>query len=76
MITHFLNRLSNAARASLGERGGGTDAVEAGPLAGAGAASRATVTRGLNSVHSFIWSFTAIRTGIGLRHWNRVEGSK
>jgi len=38
--------------------------------------SRATVTRGENSSHGFAWSFDAIRTGTGFRHWNRVEGSK
>src|SRR5438477_6672055 len=38
--------------------------------------SLATVTRGVNSVHSLALSFTAMRTGIGLRHWKRVEGSK
>src|SRR5271163_4084519 len=40
------------------------------------AASRATVTRGLNSSHSFAPSLGEMRTGIGFRHWNRVEGSK
>jgi len=50
---------------------------------GAGAAetpedvvSRATVTRAENNSHGFAWSFDAIRTGIGFKHWNRVEGSK
>lgn len=38
--------------------------------------SRATVTRGANNVHVFVWSFRAIRTGIGLVHWKRVDGSK
>ena len=38
--------------------------------------SRATVTRGANSVHSLGLSFSAMRTGMGLLHWNRVEGSK
>ena len=38
--------------------------------------SRATVTRGVNKVHSLALSFDGIRTGIGFRHWNRVEGSK
>jgi len=33
-----------------------------------GAASRATVTRTLNSSHSFAWSFTAILTEIGFTH--------
>src|SRR5712692_8085911 len=42
----------------------------------AGAASRATVTRCLKSSHSLAWSFTAIRSGIGLWHGNRVAGSK
>ena len=38
--------------------------------------SRATVTRGVNEMHSLALSFTGMRTGIGFRHWNRVEGSK
>jgi hypothetical protein len=50
--------------------------------AGGGAAdwvcvpSRATVTRGLNRAQSLALSLAAIRTGIGLMHWKRVEGSK
>ena len=70
---YFLKRLSNAARASFGRR------VSPGAIVGdggAGAESRATVTRGLNNSHSFDWSFAAMRTGIGFRHWNRVDGSK
>jgi hypothetical protein len=49
---HFLKRLSKAARASFGFRTTGVLAalVEADPL---GAPSRITVTRGLNSSHSF-----------------------
>jgi len=39
-------------------------------------ASRATVTRGENCAQSLALSLNGIRTGIGLRHWNRVEGSK
>ena len=39
-------------------------------------ASRATVTRGENSAQSLALSFTGIRTGIGFKHWNLVEGSK
>lgn len=38
--------------------------------------SRATVTRGVNRAQTLALSFMAIRTGIGFRHWNRVEGSK
>jgi hypothetical protein len=44
----FLNKLSNAARASFGERGGCTAGAT---LLFTGAASRATVTRGLNNSH-------------------------
>ena len=69
----FLNSASKALRASLEFRG-------AWPLAGgagaAGDASRATVTRGSNSVQSLALSFTAILIGIGFKHWKRVEGSK
>jgi hypothetical protein len=66
----FRNKLSKAARASLVWRG----TWSLGPLGGgtlAGlpwAESRATVTRGLNNSHALAWSFTAIRTGTGLRH--------
>ena len=38
--------------------------------------SRATVKRGENNVHSFAWSLSARRTGIGFRHWKRVDDSK
>ena len=38
--------------------------------------SRATVTRGVKEMQSLLLSFEGIRTGMGLRHWNRVEGSK
>ncbi len=41
-----------------------------------GETSRATVTRGLNTSQSFALSFTAILTGMGFRHWKRVDGSK
>lgn len=76
---YFLNKLSNAARASFALRGAGmmlplaTGDCAAGP---AGAASRATVTRGENNSQVLAWSFTAIRVGIGFRHWKRVEESK
>lgn len=67
--TYFLNKLSNAALASIAFRGAGMTpfpgVCDTTPL---GAASRATVTRGENSEHSFAWSFTAMRTGIGFRH--------
>ena len=72
----FLNSASNALRASPGLRGAGPC-----PLTGEGGwaegdASRATVTRGSNSVHSLALSFTGILTGMGFKHWKRVEGSK
>jgi len=74
---NFLKSRSKALRASSGLRGAGgpglTGGVTAGPFA---VPSRATVTRGLNSVHSLALSFTAMRTGMGFRHWKRVEGSK
>ena len=60
---YFLNRLSNAARASAGVRG----ALAAGPFE-LGAASRATVTREEKSSHSLCVSFGEIRTGIGFKH--------
>src|SRR6202040_3595666 len=76
----FLNRLSNAARASLALRGSVRGTPETGPTPyeeeGCAAPSRATVTRGLNRSHWLAWSFTTIRTGTGFRHWNRVDGSK
>ena len=74
---YFLNKLSNAARASSALRGAGTV-----PFPGdcdiipEGAESRATVTRGENNSHVFAWSFNAIRAGIGFRHWKRVDESK
>lgn len=37
--------------------------------------SRATVTRGVKEAQSLALSFNGIRTGMGFRHWNRVEGS-
>ena len=49
--------------------GGGADGMHDVP-------SSATVTRGVNSVHSLALSLTGMRTGIGFRHWNRVDGSK
>jgi len=63
----FLNRLSKMARASVALLGAGTlGAMDALPLAGA--ASRATVTRGLKSSHSLDASLGEIRTGTGFRH--------
>jgi len=65
----FLNNLSKALRASSGLRGTGGPA---GPAACAPepfeVPSRATVTRGVNRLHSLAPSFTAMRTGIGFEH--------
>jgi hypothetical protein len=68
-VVYFLKRLSNAALASLAVRGAITVFEGSGrvPFTMVGA-SRATVTRGENISHSFIWSFTAIRIGMGFRH--------
>jgi len=74
---YFLNKLSKAARASVALRG--EAAIPLSPTFATlpdGSASRATVTRGEKSSHVFIWSFSAIRAGIGFRHWKRVEESK
>ena len=61
----FLNNASKALRAVFG-------LVGATPFAGLGGAegevSRATVTRGSNSVHSLALSLTAIRAVMGFRH--------
>jgi hypothetical protein len=69
LLPYFLNKLSNAARASVALRGAGMFAFpgccDMTPL---GAESRATVTRGENREQLFAWSFTAIRIGMGLRH--------
>jgi hypothetical protein len=67
---YFLNRLSKAALASFTVRGAITVFAGSGlvPPATIVGASRATVTRGENISHSFVWSFTAIRIGIGFRH--------
>jgi len=69
----LLKSLSKAARASEELRGAG--------LTGSNdrseyVASLATVTRLPKEAHSFAWSFEGIRTWIGFRHWNRVDGSK
>jgi hypothetical protein len=76
---YFLKRLLNAARASFAVRGV-TDADASGrvpfvplPLAWP---SRATVTLGENMVHSLAASLIAIRSGMGFKHWNLVDGSK
>ncbi|HMJ62029.1 MAG TPA: hypothetical protein VK493_09715 [Bryobacteraceae bacterium] len=72
-----MNKLSNAARASLALRGAECEPFSANLAAGAeGSASRATVTRGENSSHELGWSFNTMRSGIGFRHWKRVEESK
>jgi hypothetical protein len=73
--SYFLNKLSNAARASVALRGAG---VGAGPrftpsfALGAGALpckeSRDTVIRGSNISHVLAWSFRGMRTGICLVH--------
>ena len=75
----FLKSLSNALRASSALRGSGGPALSEG--AGIGAdwlvvPSRATVTRGVKSGHWLVLSFKGMRTGMGFRHWNRVDGSK
>ena len=71
---YFLNNALKALRASLELRGA---SLLTGEGAGAeGDESRATVTRGENNVHSLAWSFTGMRTGMGFKHWKRVEGSK
>ena len=41
-----------------------------------GVPSRATVTRGENRPHILALSLRGMRSGIGLRHWKRVDGSK
>jgi hypothetical protein len=69
---YFLKRLSKAARASEEFLGAGLEAVGLVDEV----ASRATVTRASNQLHSLAWSFSGKRAGIGFRHWNRVEGSK
>jgi hypothetical protein len=72
----FLKSALNALRASE-ELRGPWPLLAAGEGGWAeGDASRATVTRGSNNVQSLALSFTAIRTGMGFRHWKRVEGSK
>jgi len=74
---YFLNRLSNAARASLALRGAWLIPFSpALPAVPEGRASRATVTRGEKYSHVLAWSLRGMRRGIGLTHWNRVEGSK
>jgi len=67
---YFLNKLSNAARASLALRGVAIMVPFPGDweTAPPGAESRATVTRGENSSHEFAWSLIAMRIGIGFRH--------
>lgn len=66
---YFLKRRSNASRASIALRGAGafTPGIGGRPFCWL-ETSRATVTRGEKSEHSFAWSFTGIRTGMGLRH--------
>jgi hypothetical protein len=74
---YFLNRLSNAARASVALRGAWLIPFSPPlPAAPEGWASRATVTRGEKKSQVLAWSLRGMRSGIGLTHWNRVEGSK
>ena len=61
---HFLNRFSNAARASLGRRLAGVDV------------SFSRVTRISKSSQSFLASFFAMRIFTGCMHSNRLPGSK
>ncbi len=77
LSAYFLNRLSNAARASFALLGAAMMPFS-GILATVpeGSASRATVTRGAKSSQVLAWSLTAIRAGMGFRHWKRVEESK
>jgi len=61
---HFLNKLSNAARASLGRRLAGVEV------------SFSRVTRISYDGHSFRASFFATRSLTGCMHSNRLPGSK
>ena len=74
--SYFLNKLSKAARASLALRGVGVLSTTRFEDDGGAAASRATVTMGEKNSHVLAWSFTGMRTGIGLWHWKRVDESK
>src|ERR1039458_197762 len=47
-----------------------------GALAGPSRGRGARVTRGENIVQSLALSLRTMRTGMGFRHWKRVEGSK
>jgi len=66
---YFLNKRSNASRASMAFRGAGafTPGIACLP-AFCPDTSRATVTRGEKREHSFAWSLMGMRTGMGLRH--------
>ena len=64
----FLNSASKALRASEELRGPWPLLAEGAGGGAEGDASRATVTRGSNSVHSLALSFDGMRTGIGFRH--------
>jgi hypothetical protein len=61
---HFLNRFSNAARASFGFKLAGVEV------------SFSRVSRISNSSHEFRSSFFAIRSVTGCMHSNRLPGSK
>ncbi len=61
---YFLNKFSNACRASFGRRLAGVDV------------SFSLVTRISNNAHSFRASFFAIRSFTGCMHSNRLPGSK
>jgi hypothetical protein len=63
-VRYFLNKFSNACRASFGRRLAGVDV------------SFSRVTRISNNLHSFRASFFAIRSGMGCIHSNRLPGSK
>ena len=63
-LFHFLNKFSNAARASFGRNAAGVEV------------SFSRVTRISYDGHSFRSSFFAIRTATGCMHSNRLPGSK
>jgi hypothetical protein len=64
---YFLNKLSKAARASLELRGAGVFSSTRFVWL-AGTASRATVTIGEKYSHVLAWSFSGMRTSMGLWH--------
>src|ERR1019366_4786713 len=64
VVSYFLNKFSNACRASFGRKLAGVDV------------SFSLVTRISNNAHSFRVSFLAIRSFTGCMHSNRLPGSK